>query len=56
MSTTCQPLAIELLDAIAAHLKRRGIALQGETAEMFVSLVSPKIRDLVALVQELEGG
>ncbi|MCP9782851.1 hypothetical protein KBY83_05880 [Cyanobium sp. WKJ7-Wakatipu] len=55
MTTTYQPLTSDLLDAIAAHLKRRGIALQGETAEMFVSLVSPKIRDLVALVQELDG-
>jgi DNA-binding transcriptional ArsR family regulator len=51
-----QSLAIVLLDALEHHFKRRGVRLQGETAEMFVALVSPKIRDLVALVQELEGG
>jgi hypothetical protein len=48
-------LANELLDALEHHLKRRGVRLQGETGELFVALVSPKIRDLCALVQELEG-
>ena len=55
MATTYQPLASDLLAAIAAHLKRQGIALRGETGEMFVALISPKVRDLCALVQELEG-
>jgi hypothetical protein len=48
-------LANDLIAAIEVHLKRRGVRLQGETGDLFVTLVSPKIRDLVALVQELEG-
>ena len=55
MATTYQPLAIDLIDVLERHLKRQGIALQGETGEMFVALISPKVRDLCALVQELEG-
>ena len=52
---TYQLLSTELLDVVEAHLKRRRIALLDETADLFVGAITPKIRDLVALVQELEG-
>ena len=55
MTTASRLLAVDLIDVLEHHLKRQGIALQGETGEMFVALISPKVRDLCALVQELEG-
>jgi hypothetical protein len=55
MNIATLELTSDLLDALEHHLKRRGVRLQGETGELFVTLVSPKIRDLCALVAELEG-
>ena len=49
-------LAADLFVAVEAHIRRRGIRVQGETAEQLVSTVSPRILDLCSLLEELEGG
>ena len=48
-------LAADLFFAVEAHIRRRRIRIQGETAEMLVATVSPRIRDLCALVEEMDG-
>ena len=48
-------LAADVFAAVEAHIRLRRIRIQAETAEQLVATVSPRIRDLCALVEELEG-
>jgi hypothetical protein len=49
-----EPLELALFDVIAMHLEKRGQQLVGDDAETAVALLGPAIRNLTAVVQELQ--
>ena len=53
--TTRDPLALILFDAIAAHLKETGDwPASGASCEVALAVLAPAIKNLVAVVAELQ--
>jgi hypothetical protein len=50
-----EPLELALFDLIAMHCEKRGERLGADDAETAVALLGPAIKNLVCVVEELQG-